>query len=78
MGMFRQLTNSLELKKKKRRRRTFGQGITEYACILAFVALLVALTFGTTKGQLMPALSAAFSSVASELNLLSKGGGTAS
>ena len=48
-----------------------AQGITEYGAILAFVSLLVALTFGLTSGSLMPAISAAFHSVASQLNALS-------
>jgi len=36
-----------------------AQGITEYGAILAFVSLLVALTFGFTSGSLLPALSSA-------------------
>lgn len=48
-----------------------GQGITEYGAILAFVAVLVALTFGFTKGSLSAALSEAFSAIQSQLNALS-------
>lgn len=48
-----------------------GQGITEYGAILAFVSLLVALTFSAANGSLMPAVSKAFKEVASQLNALS-------
>ncbi len=55
-----------------------GQGITEYGAVLAFVALLVALVFSITRGALMSAISAAFSSVVSQLNNLSKSAAGAS
>jgi len=45
-----------------------AQGITEYGAILAFVSILVALTFSVTNGSLMPAISLAFSAVAGQLN----------
>lgn len=48
-----------------------GQGITEYGAILAFVAILIALVFGITKGALMSSISAAFSAVVQQLNDLS-------
>jgi Flp pilus assembly pilin Flp len=48
-----------------------GQGITEYGAILAFVAILVALVFGITKGALTSSISAAFSAVVQQLNDLS-------
>ena len=48
-----------------------GQGITEYGAIIAFVSILVALTFGLRSGTLQPAVSKAFSSVSSQLNNLS-------
>jgi Flp pilus assembly pilin Flp len=48
-----------------------GQGITEYGAILAFVAILVAVVFGITKGALTTAISSAFSSVVKQLNNLS-------
>jgi len=48
-----------------------GQGITEYGAILAFVAILVAVVFGITKGALTTAISNAFSAVVSQLNALS-------
>ncbi|HEY9785978.1 MAG TPA: hypothetical protein V6D17_11290 [Candidatus Obscuribacterales bacterium] len=48
-----------------------GQGITEYGAILAFVAILVALVFGITKGALTAAISSAFSAIVSQLNALS-------
>lgn len=55
-----------------------GQGITEYGAILAFVAILVALVFGITKGALTNAISAAFSAVVTQLNNLSSAAGSAS
>jgi len=45
-----------------------AQGITEYGAILAFVSILVAITFGLTNGSLMPAISLAFSAVSEQLN----------
>ncbi|HEY9755830.1 MAG TPA: hypothetical protein V6C97_11755 [Oculatellaceae cyanobacterium] len=54
-----------------------GQGITEYGAILAFVAILVALVFAITSGALRAAISAAFSAVTKQLNLLSAGAGNA-
>ncbi len=55
-----------------------GQGITEYGAILAFVAILVAVVFGITKGALTTAISHAFSAVVQQLNNLSSAAGTAS
>lgn len=55
-----------------------GQGLTEYAAIIAFVAILVALTFGFTKGSLMPGVSSAFSAVAGTVNNMSTAAGCAS
>jgi len=45
-----------------------GQGITEYAAVLAFVALLVAVVFGFAKGTLLSTISQSFSNVVSQLN----------
>ncbi len=56
-------------KGKKRRRK--GQGITEYASIIAFVAILAALVFAYAPGKLAPALSSAFSQVGETLNNVS-------
>lgn len=50
-----------------------GQGITEYGAILAFVAILVAVVFSAARGQLASAISAAFSSVVTQLNSLNQG-----
>jgi Flp pilus assembly pilin Flp len=65
-------------RKRKRGRNRKGQGITEYGAIIAFVALLVSLAFGFTKGSLAPALSAAFSTVRQNMNNLSGAAGSAS
>jgi Flp pilus assembly pilin Flp len=54
-----------------------GQGITEYGAILAFVAILVAVVFGITKGALASAISSSFSSVVKQLNNLSSAAGSA-
>jgi len=59
-------------------RRRSGQGITEYAAILAFVALLVALVFAFAPSSLSGAISAAFSCVVSEINNMSAAAGSAS
>ncbi len=63
---------------RKRGRNRRGQGITEYGAIIAFVAMLVALSFGFTKGSLAPALSAAFSTVKANLNNMSTAAGSSS
>ena len=51
-----------------RRRRNIGQAISEYAMLLAFIAVLVALVFAFAPGKLAPAVSSAFSRMAQELN----------
>ena len=51
-----------------------GQGITEYGAVLAFVAFLVGLLFTFATGTLKSAISAAFSSTASQLVGLSSQG----
>lgn len=56
----------------------YGQGITEYGAILAFVAILVAVVFSITRGALTGAISKAFSSVVSQLNNLSNVAASAS
>lgn len=61
----------------KRRNRS-GQGIVEYASMLAFVAVLAALVFAFAPGKLSPAVSAAFSVVISQLNNLAAAATTAS
>jgi Flp pilus assembly pilin Flp len=40
-----------------------GQSITEYGAVIAFVGVLIALTFALTRGTLFNALSDSFSSV---------------
>jgi Flp pilus assembly pilin Flp len=54
-----------------------GQGITEYGAILAFVAILVAVVFGITKGALTTAISSSFSAVVKQLNNLSSAAASA-
>lgn len=62
----------------KRRYRRSGQAITEYASMLAFVAVMVALVFAFAPGKLGPAVSAAFSAVTSQLNNLAAASSSAS
>ncbi len=59
--------------RKIRRRSERGQGITEYAAILAFVAGIIAMVYMFVPGNLAPALSSSFSSVVSSLNSLISG-----
>ncbi len=62
----------LRLRKKRARRRLArGQGITEYGAMIAFVAVLVALTFSIANGHLAQSICAAFSSVSMQLNNMS-------
>lgn len=56
---------------RRRKRDNSGQGITEYGAIIAFVAVLISITFFVSKGRLAPAVSAAFSQIANQVNLLS-------
>jgi Flp pilus assembly pilin Flp len=65
-------------KKRKRLRNRFGQGITEYGAMIAFVAILIALVFSVSNSRLKGAVSAAFSSVSGQLNNLSSGAGSSS
>jgi len=63
---------------RKRGRNRKGQGITEYGAIIAFVALLVALTFGFTNGSLSKGISQAFSSLKANMNNVSTAAAAAS
>ncbi|MBY0548623.1 MAG: hypothetical protein K2W95_15235 [Candidatus Obscuribacterales bacterium] len=47
-----------------------GQGITEYACILAFVSLLIASVFAIAQGSFSDSLFASFSSMSREIGRL--------
>ncbi|MBX9690221.1 MAG: hypothetical protein K2X27_26145 [Candidatus Obscuribacterales bacterium] len=47
-----------------------GQGITEYACVLAFVCLLVLVVFEFSQGSLAFALSQSVSSMVGQLDRL--------
>lgn len=57
---------------KKRKRFNRGQAISEYAMLLAFIAILVALVFAFAPGQLAPAVSSAFSRMSEELNKMNQ------
>lgn len=61
----------LTIQKTKKKRGQSGQGITEYASIIAFVSVLVALVFAYAPGNLAPAMSATFSQVGETLNNVS-------
>lgn len=54
--------------KTRLRKKEKGQGIVEYAFIIAFVSLLVVLCFGFANGTLATALSQAHSRMVSEFN----------
>ena len=58
-------------------RKQSGQGITEYAAMIAFVAVLVAVVFTITHGGLEKSISAAYSSIVVQLQNLSSASGTA-
>ncbi|MBP7860848.1 hypothetical protein KA183_04130 [bacterium] len=58
----------LRIKIRKFIRQEDGQGISEYGALLAFITILIVLVFAFAPGKLGPAVSAAFSSVAQELN----------
>jgi Flp pilus assembly pilin Flp len=55
-----------------------AQGITEYGAIIAFVSVLVAIALGIASGQMLPALSAAFSSIAQQLDSMASTAANAS
>lgn len=44
-----------------------GQGITEYACILAFVSLLVCAVFAVAQGTFADSIFESFSSMSREI-----------
>jgi Flp pilus assembly pilin Flp len=45
-----------------------GQAVTEYGAALAFVALLVAMVFSFSQGQLAHAVQSAFSATTNQVN----------
>jgi Flp pilus assembly pilin Flp len=53
-----------------------GQGITEYAALIAFVAVLCAMAF-SANGALRSGIQGAYSATSSQLLNLSSAGGTA-
>jgi len=55
--------------------RESGQGMTEYAAIVAFVMIIAAFVFKTSQSSLQEGISRAFSGVASQLNQLGQGNG---
>jgi Flp pilus assembly pilin Flp len=63
---------------RMRKRNNKGQGMAEYAGVIAFIALLVAMTFGFARGSLLPSVSGAYSTVESHVTQLSTAGGSAS
>ncbi len=56
------------MKHLAKHRRRAGQGITEYAAIIAFVALVIGLVFAFAPDTMMGAISCAFSVVSSHVN----------
>lgn len=51
-------------------RRKRGQAITEYAAVMAFVSLIVALAFNLAQGSLFAGLSHSYSTVTGTLYAL--------
>ena len=47
-----------------------GQGIVEYAMLIAFVSVLIAVAFGLSRGSMYQAISSSYSSANSALNAL--------
>lgn len=48
-----------------------GQGITEYGSILAWVSVMVALTFSLSNGQLLKGVTGAYNAVVNLMNTMS-------
>lgn len=67
--LFVNLTKYINVKRKTRSAK--GQGITEYATVLAFTAFLITLAFAFAPGKLAPAVSAAYSCAVDQLNNMS-------
>ena len=66
--MLRQLQEKIKkLRSGKPKRSSKGQAISEYGAVIAFIAVIIALTFAFSSGALGPALSAAFSSISSQM-----------
>lgn len=63
---------------RHQRRPEDGQAITEYGAIIAFVAVLVALVFAFSGGQVSPAISNCYSSITNQLDNMAATGGSAS
>jgi Flp pilus assembly pilin Flp len=55
-----------------------AQGITEYGAVLAMIAVVIAVAFSLTSGQLSSGILAAYSSITTQLNNMSSGAGAAS
>ena len=53
---------------RKQRRSERGQGITEYAAILAFVAGIASMVYLFVPGRLGPAISSSFSSMTGQMD----------
>lgn len=47
-----------------------GQGITEYACVLAFTSLIIVMVFSVGNGTFSDAIFGCFSSMASQIEAL--------
>jgi Flp pilus assembly pilin Flp len=53
-----------------------GQSITEYAAVIAFVGVLIAVCFAIARGGLFAAVSDSFSSIGSALNATNQAAST--
>ncbi len=61
-----------------RRRREIGQAISEYAMVIAFVAILIAMVIAFTPGKIGAAISEIYGYCCEELQDLSSKGAAAS
>lgn len=57
-------------KKSIKRRSSKGQGITEYASVIAFVCVIIAMAFNFAHGSLFSGISNSYSSVSGNLDQL--------
>lgn len=59
------------------RARARGQGISEYAAVIAFVSVLISIAFGLSQGHMAPAVQSTFSVVTVQMNNLTGEAGDA-
>jgi Flp pilus assembly pilin Flp len=76
----RRITNSKQpchrieeiMSKRNKIRSRRGQGITEYATVIAFVCFIIAFAFSLARGTLFAAISDTYSNTASTLDRMNR------